>query len=501
MRTMELIVLLAVLPPVLCLLTPRREPGSWIHLVSFLALVAVVVHLRAEGYRWQMLPAYVLVAMLVLYEATRWIHLERRSLSFGVAAVVCWLAALGLTAVLPVFEFPKPTGPFRVGTEVRHLVDPNRRESLSDNSGDPRELMAQIWYPVDPSFQGHLAPYREKQVTNWRTAQLALVKTHAYLGAPMASAQANYPILVFSPSWSGQRVQNTFQTEELASHGYIVVAIDHPYGTDVTVFPDGRIVRTKLGSGENYSSQQAFEQFVREADQQVEIRAQDASFVLDKLAEFNQHDPEGLLTGRLDLQRVGIFGHSLGGSVAAQACWLDSRFSAALDMDGMLADESAREGSPRPIFFMMEDETLPPVTQLSSLNPRQRRAAEFGYQQAAMMETSLTRSGGYRMVIRRTTHRNYSDSPFFSPLKFLTGAGAISTDRAVQIINQYTLAFFDKTLKGQFQPLLAGLSPDFPEARLEVWSAQSEFDPKGSALGPRAPFAVTIPRLAESAQQ
>ena len=501
MRTIELIVMLAVLPPVLSFLTPRREPRSWIPLLSFLALMAAVVHLREEGYRWQMLPAYVLVAMLVLYEATRWIHLGRRSLSFGVVAFICWLAALGLTAVLPVFEFPKPTGPFRVGTEVRHLVDPNRRESFSSNASDPRELMAQIWYPVDPSFQGHLAAYREKQATSWGTAQLALVKTHAYLGAPMAPAQANYPILVFSPSWSGQRVQNTFQTEELASHGYIVVAIDHPYGTDVTVFPDGRIVRTKLGSGENYSSQQAFEQFVREADQQIEIRAQDARFVLDKLTEFNHRDPEGLLTGRLDLQRVGIFGHSLGGSVAAQACWLDVRFSAALDMDGMLGNESAGGGSPRPLFFMMEDETLPPRTQLPSLSPQQRRAAEFGYRQAAMMKTSLTRSGGYRMVILGTTHRNYSDSPFFSPLKFLTGAGAISTDRAVQIINQYTLAFFDKTLKGQSQPLLAGLSPDFPEARLEVWTAQSQFDPKASALGPGAPFAVAIPRPAESLQQ
>jgi hypothetical protein len=105
------------------------------------------------------------------------------------------------------------------------------------------------------------------------------------------------------------------------------------------------------------------------------------------------------------------------------------------------------------------------------------------------------------MVIRGTTHRNYSDSPFFSPLKFLTGAGAISTDRAVQIINQYTLAFFDKTLKGQSEPLLAGVSPDFPEARLELWGAQSQFDSKRSGLGAKAPLAVTIPKQSASLQR
>ncbi len=493
--------MLAVLPPVLSLLTPARAAGYWIHLLPFLAVAAGLVHLRAEGYRWQMLPAYVLVAFLVVCEATRWMHFARAGFSVGLVALVLWLGAVVLSVALPVFEFPKPAGPFQVGTEVRHLADPNRRETQSNDANDPRELMVQIWYPVDRSFHGQLAFYREKQTTNWQTSQLALVKTHAYLRAPMAAAQASYPILVFSPSWSGQRVQNTFQVEELASYGYIVVAMDHPYGTEVTIFPDGRIVRTKLGPGENYSSQQAFQQFVREAEQQVRVRAEDARFVLDKLQEFNRHDPEGLLTGRLDLERVGIFGHSLGGSVAAQACWLDGRFRAALDMDGMMANESAREGSTCPMFFMMEDETLPPRTELPSLDSQQRRAVEFGYEQAAMMETSLTRSGGYRMVIQGTTHRNYSDSPFFSPLKSLTGAGTVSTDRAVQIINRYTRAFFDQTLKGKSEALLAGLSPEFPEVRLELWNAQGQERQKrfDSRLG--KPVAVAIPEPAASLQR
>ena len=470
MRTLEIIVLIAALPSVFGLLTPERVPGVWIHTLPFFAAVFALVQLLWEGYRWQMLPAYILIGFLVLCDAGFWVHSGQTSFYAGLGALVVWLAAVVLSAALPVFRFPIPTGPFQVGTEVRHLTDPNRRETLSSNPSDLRELMVQIWYPVDPSFRGELATYRSKEVTNWRTAQLALVKTNAYLSAPLASEQRNYPVLVFSPSWSGQRVQNTFQVQELASHGYIVVAMDHPYGTDVTAFPDGRIVRTKLGVGEDYSSHEAFEHFVREAEQQVKVRAEDARFVIDKLEELNRQDPKGLLTGKLDLNRIGIFGHSLGGSVAAQACWLDARFKAALDMDGMVAGESAREGSHCPTFFMMEDDTLPPKSAIPTLFSRDRRVAEFGYEQAAKMEVSLNKSGGYRMVIQGTTHRNFSDSPFFSPLKSLTGAGSIPTKRCAQIVNQYSLAFFDKTLKGQPGPLLESESHDFPEAHLEVWN-------------------------------
>lgn len=482
MRALEVMVFIAALPAVFDLLTPERTAGAWIRVLPFLAAVLALVQLLLEGYRWQMLPAYILIGFLVLCEAGFWVHSERTSFYAGLGALAVWFATVVLSAVLPVFEFPAPTGPFQVGTEVRHLVDPHRRETLSSNPSDPRELMIQIWYPVDPSFRGELAPYRNKQVTNWRTAQLALVKTNAYLSAPLALAQPSYPVLVFSPSWSGQRVQNTFQIQELASHGYVVVGMDHPYGSDVTVFPDGRIVRTKLGVGEDYSSQEAFEHFVQEAEQQVKVRAEDARFVVDKLEEFNRQDPKGLLTGKLDLNRIGIFGHSLGGSVAAQACWLDARFKAALDMDGMVAGESALEGSRCPTFFMMEDNVLPARTTIPSLSPRDRRVAEFDYEQAAMMEVSLNKSGGYRMVVQGTTHRNFSDSPFFSPLKSLTGAGPIATTRCSQIVNQYSLAFFDQTLRGQPQPLLEKASHEFPEARLEVWNTRTQVGSNGSAV-------------------
>ena len=170
--------------------------------------------------------------------------------------------------------------------------------------------------------------------------------------------------------------------------------------------------------------------------------------------------------------------------MAAQTCWLDARFKAALDMDGMVAGESAHEGSNCPIFFMMEDDVLPAKTVLATLSSRDRRVAEFGYEQAALMEVSLNKSGGYRMVIQGTTHRNFSDSPFFSPLKSLTGAGPIATRRCAQIVSQYSVAFFDKNLKRQSEPMLQNAFHDFPEVHLEIWNARTQVATKVSRIDP-----------------
>jgi predicted dienelactone hydrolase len=123
---------------------------------------------------------------------------------------------------------------------------------------------------------------------------------------------------------------NTFQVEELVSHGYIVAAIDQPYAAAAVVFPDGRQVegweRTRLAPLVNQSlspvetapilNGQAFEDGI------IPYLAQDAIFTLDQLTALNRADPNGILTGRLDLQHAGIFGISLGGIVSAKpACW------------------------------------------------------------------------------------------------------------------------------------------------------------------------------------
>jgi DNA-binding Xre family transcriptional regulator len=110
--------------------------------------------------------------------------------------------------------------------------------------------------------------------------------------APAADGEPNYPVLIFSHGRGGYRQHNTFQAEELASHGYIVAAIDHPYAASGVVFPDGRLT--------DFDTRMLDRHF---EDGVITYLAQDAIFTLDQLAALNKADPHGVLTGRA----IGIF--------------------------------------------------------------------------------------------------------------------------------------------------------------------------------------------------
>src|SRR5579859_5410238 len=450
-------------------------PGHkrWIAIFALIVtFVTFSMQVFWEGPRWQMVPLYLSALFLGIGSLSAGQAAGRIQLTAVLASLIFAVAGVSLCEALPVFSFPEPTGKYGVGTQVRHLVDQNLLEPHVRGAKAPRELMIQIWYPAERGDREARSAYRDRRTTSFWTSQLSLVRTNAVVDVPIVPARketGGYPVLLFSPSWSGQRVQNTFQVEELASHGYIVVAMDHPYGTEATVFPDGRVVRTTIGGGEDYSSAAAFEEFLRKANDETKTRARDVQFVLDTLEKWNSADPQGLLTGQIRLTSIGIFGHSLGGTVAIQACWLDPRLKAALDMDGMVAAESATEGAKKPVLFMMEESLVAPGASLEGISEQRRRTVEFNRAQDKLMKASLARYGGYWLVVAGTTHKNFSDSPLFSPLKFLSGAGKTDPRRVFRIANAYSLAFFDKYLKQEDSHLLDGDSQNFPEVQLQAW--------------------------------
>lgn len=480
MRPLEIAVTVVLLPYVLHLLSPSRGESAWFNVFPFMAALLIVCHVAAEGYRWQMVPVYGLTTAFVAYACARWFWAFHAPYVAGVVSLLFVLASIALCTLLPVFKIPAPAGPYRIGTQVRHIVDESRLDPFSDISGGARELMIQIWYPVEPSVRGEIAPYRDHRITRFKDAHFALVESHSVLGAQFAHSQGRYPVLLYAPSWNGVRTESTFQIEELASHGYVVVGMDHPYSSRITVFPDGRIARRKFVGEEDYSSQAGLEAFIKTADQQVEIRARDASFVLDTLDRLNANDPQGLLTGRLDLDQVGIFGFSFGGSTAAEACRLDRRFKAGLDFDGMIAGESAKQGTVAPFFFMFQNSAYGPETDLSRFDASKRREIEFGREQEAQMKRSLSKYGGYWMEIPGITHLEFSDFPFYSPLRF-SGLPFLSSlqfsrmdpERTARTISRYTVAFFNKQVKRIEQPLLDGSFSDTSGAYLQVWKAKA----------------------------
>jgi len=464
MRPLECVIVVGLFGYVLHLLSPDRTEYEWISWGLWLCVPILAWHLLAEGYRWQMLPVYIVLAAGLLRQVLPGLMADAE---FQYAAAVLMLGGLGggivLSTVFPVFQLPVPSGPYQVGTQVRHFVDDNRREPASQE--EARELMVQIWYPAAPTGREQAAAYRERATTSIRSAQFALVKTHARADAPLASAQPRYPVLIYEPSWDGMRTENTALAEEFASNGYIVVGLDHPYGSRATVFPDGRIVKTALSDEHAYDSDASYRDFVRTIEAQIMLRAADLRFVLDRLRALDASDPKGSLSGRLDLERTGAFGFSLGGGVAAQACWSDPRLKACLDMDGVMAGESFQQGARAPFLLMAGADPVPPDA-APNASSAERREMGLEWDQFVQMKKLFEEHGGYWLSISAVKHFNFSDYAFTSPLRKLNRSGRIAPHRAAQIVREYALAFFDHYLKGTAQPLLDRSHSD-PEYRFE----------------------------------
>jgi predicted dienelactone hydrolase len=409
-------------------------------------------------------PAYlVTIYVFLTWSWPRIGFVRRRWLALCGIGLLAGAAAMG--TALPVFELPKPTGAYPIGTVTVHLIDPAREETHGDRAGAHRELMVQIWYPAARSGPGQ--EYRKRAEVDFKKEHLALVRTHAATAVPMAAAQSRYPVVIFSPAWVGRRDQNTVQAEELASHGFVVIGIDHPYGTDWTVFPDGRAVPSALGNALDYSSDEALETSIRKAEEELRIRAADVRLVVKELERQDLSGPEGLFTDRLDTSRMGIFGHSFGGAVAAEICRTDSQFRAGIDMDGILFGEATRTGIGKPFLVMGDGSPGPTPDQLRNSKGSARRALTFLARDHECIRRCLESSRGILVSIPGTSHLNFCDSPLYSPVKRLTHAGPIRRERAMDIINAFVVSFFEIHLNGKDETYLDSLSSRYPEVVIE----------------------------------
>lgn len=147
-------------------------------------------------------------------------------------------------------------------------------------------------------------------------------QTHSVFKAPVVGGGERFPVVLFSPGSGGVRTQNTAWAEELASHGYVVVALDYPYDSAVVVLADGRTIHTEIASTGDRDKDD------RPAVDWTAVRAADLSFALTQLDHLDRGEMTGPLTGRLDTRRVAVNGHSMGGAVTLQAARQDQRLDA-----------------------------------------------------------------------------------------------------------------------------------------------------------------------------
>ena len=396
------------------------------------------------------------------------VPVRRRTVLLSVAALALVLplgtaaTATALPSPSPQLTLPAPTGHDLVGTTTLHLVDTSRPDPWVPTQ-HVRELMIQLWYPASTVAGYPSAPWMtpstarayEKAnglpVLNWPI-------TDAHVGAPVHQHRGGWPVVLYSPGLGGQRQEETAAVEDLASHGYVVATIDHIHDSGVVELPDGSVETAAIPAFTSADE-------VAVTTKAIESRVADTSFVLDQLAAIDRGDdpdyehrplPSGL-RGALDLDHVGMFGHSDGGSTTAHAMHVDPRITAGVDVDGTLWTPQAIAGSDRPLLLFGRQ----------SLDPFEASTwAEFHTNQ---------RGPQFQLSLIGSTHSTFDDAavlapqvaPFLDipPAQVTAMYGTISGQRAAAVVRAYLNAYFGTYLRHHDSRLLSGPSARFPEVQ------------------------------------
>ena len=473
MRVLEVILVLLLAGQ--WLLSWQRGRGEQIRRARFVVLLFVIIllilalHVLIERPRWQMYPAYLVTLILVIRRAFSLAPRATvqpidptarvlRTVANGLIGLTL-ISALALSIIFPVNNLPTPTGAYRIGTVSIALRDEQRAEIFTDDPKDKRELMIQIWYPATPPLTARQLPWMQHidivgpAITQWihmpsfLLDHTGLVRSNAYADAPLSEAEATYPVVIYSHGWGGFRNINADQLEALASHGYIVVSIDHPYGALITLFNDDRIIMNKR----SLLPERGEPTFLSSAQTLVQVFSQDERFVMDQLAEVNRTDPRFI--GRMDLSRIGLFGHSTGGGAVINTCAIDTRCKAGFGMDPWVepvADNIIASGLTQPFVFMRSEEWTGPNTKndprLSELYAHMRGPIQ-------------------RISVRGSRHYDFTLIGLLSPLApALKLKGPIDGPRMLQLVDEHLVAFFDSTLKGKGDAAMQQVRQRFPES-------------------------------------
>ncbi|MFJ9431475.1 alpha/beta hydrolase family protein [Streptomyces sp. NPDC101490] len=297
---------------------------------------------------------------------------------FGSAAALLPTAA-SASGGRSVLRLPAPVGPYPVGMRRVHLVDPSRTDPWV---GGPRELMLTVLYParsvrgfprapqLTPAEAGEFAEYAprvhpglpEPGAVDW-----GAVLTHGYVGAPPLPGRR--PVLVYSPGGGDSRTLGTSLAEDLASHGRVVVLVDHPGDASQVELPTGMRTTVLIGPPDPATFRTM-----------VDTRIEDLRLVLDRLGDLP-------LAPVMDSSRIGMYGHSAGGTAAVYAARGDRRVGAVVNLEGYLDLYPTPVVLDRPLLLFRTD----------------------GFDGAARVDSSWAGVPGHRRLLPHANHWAFTD--------------------------------------------------------------------------------------------
>jgi predicted dienelactone hydrolase len=306
------------------------------------------------------------------------------------------------------------------------------------------------------------------------------VRSYVSDGAPLSAAAATYPVLLFSPGFGESGLTYAAQLTDLASHGFVVFAIEHPYDAFAAWFPDGRVVPFAAAAWDSAQHRQTNGAVgvpsgaVQYQLAQISIRADDIRFVLDQIGRLNAAASRtNLFAHHLDMSRVGVFGHSLGGAAAGNACRVDARIRACgnedVDDDGRpYMGGTAAPSIKQPFLFFATGHSIyvsrrTPQPSGEALEHMKLTRAQYDsivqlYQHNQDAALAAMPGGAIRIMAESDafTHRTFIDLKL---LQANNDSAAATQRHYIDLIRAYVLAFFDETLNGRTDSAFARTEP------------------------------------------
>jgi fermentation-respiration switch protein FrsA (DUF1100 family) len=359
----------------------------------------------------------------------------------GVFIVLIIIAVLGHSVIIPklipLSDLPTPSGVYSVGTKIFEWTDESRDEWFTEDKDDKRRIVVQVWYPSEDTNSAPV-PYLVSadkwlpalsdilEIPQFLFDHLRDIGTHSVLNAPVNKKVENTPLVLFSHGIWGMRFQNTAQFEALASRGYIVVSGDHAYDASLTLFKDGTIADFRSG----YEGELSEEEFWALRNPQLQTRVSDIRFMIDTIGV--KQLKGGELWSVVDMERIGVFGHSYGGATSLIASVQDERIDAAIALDGWMIPvplDVIDRGSDKPFYYIGRESWADPLN-YQQLNKFLKRSSH---------QSTLFLTG--------TKHFDFSDTPLFSPYMQTIGlSGVIPAEELAKKLENEIVGFFDNHL-------------------------------------------------------
>ncbi|SDS30764.1 Platelet-activating factor acetylhydrolase, isoform II [Polaribacter sp. KT25b] len=479
MRIFEIILLILSIASIFYFSIRKTTTNKKIELPIILGLLAI--HLIFEGYRWQMITIYFLLLIVAIYSYKelsllkgKWFLKTIKIIGLLLLLIIGFL----LPNVLPIFNLPKTTGNYKVGSQYI-LLKTDREEIITENPDDKRELMIKVWYPAiikneekEPYLNnGDRFSFAAKYgLPNSTFNYLNSVETNTYASPKVANEK--FPILIFSHGSYSKASGYYAIIEEIVSHGYIVLNINHTYESTGTLFPDGSIKLYNQEYDQKYISTQKMAELAWNGTQNynnakteeeklavskevlknyiaAEITrnwSKDFVSVIDALKTWNRNS---FLENHLNLSKIGVFGHSQGGSSAGQAILDDERISAGVNLDGVQWGEMIDTSLTKP-FLNISSEWISPHPNFNI----------FAYRNSS-------KNIFYDAKIKNSGHASFMDIPLMFNIPTLNESGTIEPKEAYKIINKTVISFFDNHLKNKENDLLK-LQKEFSSLEISI---------------------------------